>query len=219
MPNRDALFVASCVALITTAMSFAIRGALIDPLGNQFGLSKEQIGLVVGTAFWGFTLAMIFGGPLCDVIGMKRLLGLAFVGHLIGIVGTIFAGGFWSLFLSTLAFGLANGFVEAACNPLIATLYPDQKIKRLSLFHAWFPGGIVIGGVVAYVVQSLNLGGKEHYWQIQIASDAFAVGDLRNFIFRQETSRQPNAWPAAFRCRKCSLRALRRFSCYSLFAC
>ena len=170
--NRDQLFLASCIALIVTAMSFAIRGALIEPLGTQFGLSKEQIGLVLGTAFWGFTLAMIIGGPLCDVLGMRRLLSIAFVGHLVGIVGTIVSGGFWSLFLSTLAFGLANGFVEAACNPLIATLYPDQKIKRLNMFHVWFPGGIVIGGVVAYLVgpAMLNLGGKEHYWQIQMAS-------------------------------------------------
>ncbi len=172
MVNRDQLFLASCIALIVTAMSFAIRGALIEPLGTQFGLTKEQIGLVLGTAFWGFTLAMVFGGPLCDVIGMGRLLTIAFIGHLLGIAGTIFANGFWSLFLSTLAFGLANGFVEAACNPLIATLYPDQKIKRLNLFHVWFPGGIVIGGLAAYLIgpESLNLGGKEHYWKIQMAS-------------------------------------------------
>lgn len=172
LARRDQLFIASCIALIVTAMSFAIRGALITPLGEQFGLSKEQIGLVLGTAFWGFTLAMVVGGPLCDVLGMGRLLVIAFIGHALGIIGTILAGGFWSLFLSTLAFGLANGFVEAACNPLIATLYPDQKIRRLNLFHVWFPGGIVIGGLIAYLVgpDLLNLGGKEHYWQIQMAS-------------------------------------------------
>jgi len=170
LARRDQLFLASCVALIITAMSFAIRGALIQPLGDQFGLSKEQIGWVVSTAFWGFTLAMVIGGPLCDVLGMGRLLTIAFIGHLVGIVGTIFSNSFSSLFLSTLAFGLANGFVEAACNPLIATLYPDQKIKRLNLFHVWFPGGIVIGGLTAYAITELGLGGKEHGWQIQMAS-------------------------------------------------
>jgi MFS family permease len=65
---------------------------------------------------------------------------------------------------------MANGFVEGACNPLITTLYPDQKIRRLSLFHAWFPGGIVIGGVVAYAIDQMQIGGREHGWQIQMAT-------------------------------------------------
>ena len=168
--KRDSLFVACCVALIVTAMSFAIRGNLIGPLSDQFGLDKAQIGWVVGTAFWGFTLAMIIGGPLCDVLGMGRLLILAFIGHTIGIFLTIFATGYWTLFLSTLAFGMGNGFVEAACNPLIATLYPDQKIKRLNMFHAWFPGGIVIGGLAGYFIDQSKAGGKAHNWQIQMAS-------------------------------------------------
>lgn len=170
LQRRDQLFLACRIALITTAMSFAIRGALIDPLGNQFHLTKVQIGWVVGTAFWGFTLAQMIGGPLCDVWGMGRLFIFAAVGHAIGIVMTIFATGFWTLFISTLIFGLANGFVEAASNPMIATLYPDQKIKRLSQFHAWFPGGIVIGGLIAYGIDQAGIGGKEHGWQIQMAT-------------------------------------------------
>lgn len=172
LARRDQLFLASCIALIVTAMSFAIRGdALITALGTEFDLSKQQIGLVIGTAFWGFTLAMVIGGPLCDVIGMGRLLVIAFIGHAIGIVGTIFAGDFISLFLSTLSFGLANGFVEAACNPLIATLYPDQKIKRLNLFHVWFPGGIVIGGLVSFAITNAGIGGDDS-WKFAIASMA-----------------------------------------------
>lgn len=151
-------------------MSFAIRGNLIGDLSTQFGLTKEQMGWVVGTAFWGFTLAMMIGGPLCDVLGMGRLLALAFIGHLAGILMTIFARDFWTLFFSTLLIGLGNGFVEAACNPLIATLFPTEKIKRLSMFHVWFPGGITIGGLIAYAIVQSGVGGKDHGWQIQMAS-------------------------------------------------
>lgn len=171
--RREQLFWASCISLIVTAMSFAIRGNLITPLSSQFNLSKEQIGLIVGTAFWGFALTTIIGGWLCDVVGMGRLLALAFVGHAIGILTTIFANGFATLFLGTLAFGLANGLVEAACNPLIATLYPEDKITRLNRFHMWFPGGIVIGGLLAYAIDKSGIGkstspGQDHNWQIQM---------------------------------------------------
>jgi MFS family permease len=182
MERRNALFLASCIALIVTAMSFAIRGdALINALGGQFKLSGQQIGLVVGTAFWGFTLAMIIGGPLCDVLGMGRLLSLATSGHALGIVMTVMARDFWSLFFSTLAFGLANGFVEAACNPLVATLYPDQKIRRLNLFHVWFPGGIVFGGLVSFAITQLGWGG-ERGWKIAMLSMLLPLA-IYTFLF------------------------------------
>jgi len=42
--------------------------------------------------------------------------------------------------------------VEAACNPLIATLYPNEKTKMLNRFHVWFPGGIVIGSVLGFLI-------------------------------------------------------------------
>ncbi len=157
-PNPSRLFAASRVALVVTAMSFALRSAAMGPWADAFHLSKEQLGWIDGTAFWGFTLAMIFGGPLCDLVGLGRIVAVAFVGHLAAILLTVFAWDFWSLYAGTLLFGIANGSVEAACNPLIATLYPNDKTTKLNHFHVWFPGGIVIGGVLAYVLNLAGLG-------------------------------------------------------------
>ncbi|HEX7453716.1 MAG TPA: MFS transporter [Polyangiaceae bacterium] len=161
--NQKRLFRASCVALIVTAMSFALRGGATGEWIAQFKLTNEQVGWVNGTAFWGFTLAMMFGGPLVDTLGFKRILGIAFVGHLAGILLTIFAWDFWSLFVGTLLFGIANGSVEAACNPLVATLYPKDQTTRLNNFHVWFPGGIVIGGLFAFLFGKLGLGWKAQF--------------------------------------------------------
>jgi len=152
------LFYTSCLALIVTAMTFAIRAKIMTMWGTDFTLSGEQLGLIAGTAFWGFTLAQIIGGPLIDVIGMRKILMLAFAGHIVGVIVTIFAATFWTLFLGTLLIGIANGSVEAACNPLVATLYSTQKTKMLNRFHMWFPGGNVIGGLIAYLmIDSMNL--------------------------------------------------------------
>lgn len=153
------------MALITTAMAFSIRGGIMSQLGSDFHLNATELGWVVGTAFWGFTLAMVIAGSLCDVIGMRAIFWGAFLGHIAGIVLTILSTGFWSLFLSTLLVGLANGLVEAAANPMITSLYSTNKTTKLNHFHAWFPGGLVIGGLVVYILDHAGLG-----WQIKMAT-------------------------------------------------
>ena len=154
--NRGRLFIASCLALVVTAMTFAIRARLETVFGPEgIGLSLEQIGIAFGPAFWGFTLAMVIGGPLVDALGMKRIVTGAFITHAIGIVVTLFATNFWTLFFGTLAIGIGNGFVEAALNPLVATMFKEDKTKMLNRFHVWFPGGIVIGSVMGYLVMDV----------------------------------------------------------------
>ncbi len=160
--NKSRLFNASCIALVVTALTFSVRAGMIGDWSAEFGLTNTEVGWIIGTAFWGFTLAMVIGGPLVDVIGMDRILIIAFIGHVLGIVLTIFATGFWSLYISTLFIGISNGMVEASCNPLIATIYPDDKTKKLNLFHVWFPGGIVIGGLMVYFLDDISLGWRYH---------------------------------------------------------
>jgi MFS family permease len=159
------LFVASCLALLVTSLSFGIRAGIMDSLMVEFHLDAKQMGLIAGTAFWGFPLAIIIGGMIVDVVGIKRILILAFLFHLIGIVFTIFSTGFLSLYISTLFIGMANGLVEAACNPLVTTLYPNNKTTKLNHFHFWFPGGIVIGSLISYGCSRVGIN-----WQWQMAT-------------------------------------------------
>jgi fucose permease len=155
--KKTQLFNASCVALVVTALAFATRGSFVEAWATEFNLTHTQVGWIVGTAFWGFTLAMVFGGPLVDIIGLGRIISIAFFCHVSGIILTIIATGFWSLFISTLLIGIANGSVEAACNPLITSMYTDEKTRRLNRFHAWFPTGIVIGGLIVYLFNNTGL--------------------------------------------------------------
>jgi len=155
--KKTQLFNASCVALVVTALTFATRGSFVQAWATEFNLTHVEVGWIVGTAFWGFTLAMVFGGPLVDIIGLGRIVSIAFFCHVAGIILTIIATGFWSLFISTLLIGVANGSVEAACNPLITSMYTDQKTRRLNRFHAWFPTGIVIGGLIVYLFNNIGI--------------------------------------------------------------
>jgi MFS family permease len=163
--NQRRLFVASCVALVATAMTFAIRGDIMSDFEREFALTKTDVGWIAGAAFWGFGLSMLLGGPLCDLLGMGTLLRLAAAGHITGTIATIAAPNFPILFAATLVIGIANGLVEAAINPLIATIYADDKTHRLVALHAWFPGGIVIGGVLSFLLTQTGAPGAGALWQ------------------------------------------------------
>lgn len=162
--NQKRLFNASCVALTVTSMTFAIRAGILSQLGAEFDLSDRQLGFVNQMAFLGFPLATIIGGLLYNYIGPKRLLWIAFVSHIAGLLLTIFAGGFWGLLISTFFIGFANGSVEAGCNPMIADMFHKNQTTMLNKFHVWFPGGLVIGSLISKFMTDFSMG-----WQMQIA--------------------------------------------------
>ncbi|MBE7175318.1 MAG: MFS transporter [Mucilaginibacter polytrichastri] len=162
--KREKLFWASCIAMLVTSLSFGIRAGIMNRLVADFNLPTTELGVITASAFWGFPPAIIVGGFIVDLIGVKKLLVMAFVMHLAGILLTVFASGYRMLFLSTLLIGIGNGTVEAACNPLFASLYTDNKTTKLNHFHFWFPGGIVIGTLLVLLLSAVNIG-----WQLQVA--------------------------------------------------
>lgn len=162
--NPGRLFLGSCIALISTAVSFAVIGAIMGALKAQFVLTNQDVGYIAGAATWGFTISIVVLGPLCDALGMKRLLWFAFLCHLVGPIAMMLAPGFWGLFWGALVLSLGNGTVEAVCNPLVATIYPDRKTQKLNQFHVWFPGGIVIGGLGCYLLDKAGIGD----WRVKL---------------------------------------------------
>jgi len=176
--NQKRLFVAACLALLVTAITFAIRAKIEGVFTDVYGLSKEEVGRAFGPAFWGFAVAMFAGGYFIDIVKTKTIIWMAFGMHLIGIILLLMAKTYVSLFIANVFIGLGNGSVEAACNPLVTTLFPDKKTKMLNRFHVWFPGGIVIGGILAWLIMDqINLP-----WQV-LVSILFVPLAIYGFLF------------------------------------
>jgi MFS family permease len=169
------LFYGSCFALITTAFSFSIRAGILPQLGEAFDLSAKQLGFINQMWFVGFPISMILGGIFYSAIGPKRIMIFAFFAHMLGILLTIYSGGYTGLLISTLFIGLGNGCTEAACNPMIATSYSGKAMNTLlNRFHMWFPGGIVIGSLVSLAMTKMNMGWEAQIWIIVIPTLIYA---------------------------------------------
>lgn len=148
--NGKRLFYGSCFAIITTAFSFSIRAGILPQLAEEFSLNAEQLGFINSMWFLGFPISMIVGGLVYHTVGPKKIMQFAFFAHTIGIILTIYSGGYIGLIISTFLIGLGNGCTEAACNPMIADSYTGKRMNTLlNRFHMWFPGGIVIGALLS----------------------------------------------------------------------
>jgi hypothetical protein len=160
--NPQRLFVASCLSIGTAAMVFAIRGDVAGPMSATFHLTNEQMGTVFSPAFLAFTLAIFVTGNLIDIVGMRVLHALSAIGFMLAVVlvtlaphpdgpvTSLFAhSGTTMLFIGFFLFGMSHGLVEGVINPLLATLFSTEKTKRIVACHAWWPAGLIIGGLLA----------------------------------------------------------------------
>ncbi len=173
--NSKRLFYGSCFALITTAFSFSIRAGILPQLATTFDLTAQQLGFINQMWFVGFPISMVLGGIFYSSLGPKKIMIFAFFAHTIGILLTIFSGGYVGLLISTLFIGLGNGCTEAACNPMIATSYSGKTMNTLlNRFHMWFPGGIVIGSLLSLAMTKMNLGWETQIWIILVPTVIYA---------------------------------------------
>ncbi len=185
--NTNRLFYGSCFALITTAFSYSLRAGVLPQLGEEFSLSGQQLGVINSMWFYGFPLAMIIGGLIYHSVGPKKIMQFAFLSHLIGIILTIYSGGYIGLLISTFLIGLGNGCTEAACNPMIADSATGKKMNTLlNRFHMWFPGGIVLGSLISTLMTSLELGWQAQIWVILIPTLIYA------YLFLGQTFPEPS---------------------------
>jgi len=174
--NSNALFLGSCLALITTGLTFSIRAGILPQLGASFNLSAEQLGFINSMWFLGFPISMILGGLFYYKIGPANIMRIAFISHTLGIILTIFATGYTSLLISTLFIGFGNGCTEAACNPLIADLYSGKRMdKMLNRFHMWFPGGIVLGSLISKFMTDFGASWQTQMWVIMVPTILYAI--------------------------------------------
>jgi len=172
--HRQRLFFGICLALIPTGMSFALVSNILVQLKQQFILTNYQVGLIGGAALWGMALSLLIAGPLLEVFGLKNGARMAFLGHVAGITIMIAAASrigdpsaFWMLMVGAATLAAGNGMIEVTGNPMVAALYPDDKTKRLNWFHAFFPIGLVLGGIVGFLLATY--GGKFAAWPYQLA--------------------------------------------------
>jgi len=161
------------MAILAAGVGFAIRGGIFDNWAGEYGFTGAQLGAIGGAGFSGFCFGIIIGGVIVDKIGYGKLVILALACHILSAFVTFAPSAdastssafnflFWGMFI----FAYANGTLEAVANPLIATLYPENRTHYLNILHASWPAGMIIGAVVGWVLDDQV--GMHWKWQLAI---------------------------------------------------
>jgi MFS family permease len=174
--DRKQLYYVGNLSIFMIGLGFAVRANIAPNLQTDIydkidlANSAAMVGEALGITFTGFALTLLFGSALVDLIGMKRMLLLAALAYVLGSLGLLGAalmpatGAVESIVLiSLLLTGLGWGAVEAASNPMVAALYPEEKTHRINILHAWWPAGIVVGGLMGLSITALDAP-----WQLNV---------------------------------------------------
>lgn len=159
---KKKLFWACFIALCATSFAFMLRIQVMGSLAKEFGLSETQQGEILGVGIWPFGVSIILFSLVIDRIGYGKAILFGFFAHVAFALITIFAKGYWSLYAGSLLGGLAAGAIEAAINPVVATMFKEQKTKWLNILHAGWPGGAAASGLLVMAL------GSETSWKVQI---------------------------------------------------
>ena len=150
------LFFACIISLVATAFGFIVRAFLINEWGILFNLTETQKGAIQGAGLFPFALSIILFSLVIDRVGYGRIMAVAWSLHVVSALLTITADNYTMLYIGTFLFALANGAVEAVINPATTTMYPKNKTHYLNILHAGWPGGLVLGGILAILLSGFT---------------------------------------------------------------
>lgn len=167
--NKTKLLIASFLTILVAGLGFAVRGGLLLEWGKEFGFTQTELGQITGGGFVGFGIVILIASLFLDRFGYKPFLMLAGGLHILSVIVTTAAtfvyngsiatdpdfaraGAYFCLFWGIFIFAIANGICEAVVNPLIATLYRNEKTHYLNILHAGWPGGMIAGALLGVVM-------------------------------------------------------------------
>ena len=175
--EKRLLFWASFLSLAAAGFGFSFRVAMGGAYGAELELTEQQVGEVFGASLWPIAITMIGFSLVVDRTGYKWPMYGAFLLQAASGVGTYFAQSYGGLYFFALCAGLGHGIVEAVINPICAAVYPKEKTKWLTILHAAWPAGLVLGTLVIIAAESMvaGLSWQTHALWILLPAVAYAL--------------------------------------------
>ena len=201
MENRTKILIASFLTLVAAGVGFVTRGA-VAPAWATMGIGPTEFGQIMGFGFLGFGVVILAGGVFVELAGYKKTLLIAVILHFISALMLLAAPSYYEscleadpatatdkvvalLTYSVLIFSVCNGLYEGVINPLIGQLYPENQTHYLNILHAGWPGGMVLGGLIAACFQGQDAWLGEIPWHYALSSYSLVLILITLMVIKQ----------------------------------
>ena len=163
IPYRFKIVFLSFLAVFICYIDRVNISVAIIPMQEQFGWSESQVGIILGSFYFGYMITMILGGYLADKYGGKKVLGYALlIWSLFTIITPFFAyQGLWWLILIRILMGLGEGVTFPSWHAIYARWIPFQERTRAIGFTN---SGIAAGTLFGFAVAALIIANYSWEW-------------------------------------------------------
>ena len=163
IPYRFKVVFLSFLAVFICYIDRVNISVAIIPMQEQFGWSESQVGIILGSFYFGYMITMILGGYLADKYGGKKVLGYALlIWSLFTIITPFFAyQGLWWLILIRILMGLGEGVTFPSWHAIYARWIPFQERTRAIGFTN---SGIAAGTLFGFAVAALIIANYSWEW-------------------------------------------------------
>ena len=159
----------------------------IIPMQAQFGWSEFQVGIILGSFYFGYIISMTFSGFLADKYGGKIVLayGLLFWSLFTLITPAFAYSGFFFLILIRILMGLGEGVTFPAWHSIYARWIPfEERTRAIAITNS----GISFGSVFGLVVTAMIIEGYSWEW---VFYSFGALGILLFFFWQKVVTSYP----------------------------
>lgn len=173
-----ALFTAGAAVSLRAVTAAHLQAEFLEPIDHLN--SGAMLGTVLGAAFIGFAITLFLVSPVLAWVGFRRALlaaaalmiaGFAIVAHA-GILGV---SPYTALLIGMVVQGLGWGLVETVINPLTSALYPEDRVGKLGILHAWYPAGVVGGALLGLYADQVGWAWRIESLLVGVFALAFAA--------------------------------------------
>lgn len=168
MKQRFRLTLIACyICFIIQSIVNNLSPLLFVTYSEEFGVSLDQIAILVSFNFCVQMIVDIIGVRYADRIGYRRGMMIAHITSFIGLAGlslfTKIMPPFLGLIIATVFCALGSGFIEVLASPIVEALPLGEKSAAMSLLHSFYCWGHI--AIVLLCTLFFSLVGVRH-WRI-----------------------------------------------------
>ena len=162
IPYRFKVVFLSFLAVFICYIDRVNISVAIIPMQQQFGWSESQVGIILGSFYFGYMISMTIGGYLADKYGGKKVLGIGLlIWSFFTVITPIFAySGLWYLILIRILMGLGEGITFPSWHAIYARWIPFKERTRAIAFTN---SGISVGTVFGYLATAIII--AQYSWE------------------------------------------------------